>query len=120
MTVKHLGKPYEYLSENRAEQYGGDINFYVRWERHLMFACPAAYRAPVALRFGDFLEQMLRPDYAAHPDAARIDFALCRWKKDYQAWQPDLDKSLAENGLGHMSYLQFVAPGLDGLAGLGY
>lgn len=120
MSTKHLGPAYEYLSANRIEQYGGDINFYVRWEKHLMFACPAAYRAPTALRLGDFLEQMLKPDYRAHPDCAKLDFARCSWKLDKAPWQPDFDKSITDNGIGHMSYIEFLAPGLDGLHGIGY
>lgn len=120
MSTKHLGPAYAYLSENRIEQYGGDINFYVRWEKHLMFACPAAYRAPPTLRLGDFLEQMLKPDYLAHPDCAKLDFARCTWKLDKAPWQPDFDKSIIDNGIGHMSYIEFHAPGLDGLHGIGY
>ena len=82
MSTRHLGERYEYLSENRVEQYGGDINIYLRWEKHLMFACPSAYRVPTAMRLGDFLEQMLKPDYAAHPDCAALDFTRCQWKLD--------------------------------------
>lgn len=120
MATKFIGASYQYPSENRLEQYGGDINFYVRWERHLLFACPAAYRAPVALALGDFLETMLKPDYAAHPDAAKLDFAQCTWKLDKAPWRPDFTKTIAENGIGHMSYIEFSAPGLDGLNGSGY
>ncbi len=120
MSTKYLGESYQYPSENRLEQYGGDINFYVRWERHMLFACPAAYRAPLALKLGDFLETMLKPDYAAHPDTAKLDFALCTWKLDKAAWQPDFAKTIADNGIGHMSYIEFSAPGLDGLHGIGY
>lgn len=120
MEVRHLGPAYQYPSENRVEAYGGDINFYVRWTRHLMYACPAAYRAPVAIALGDFLEQMLRPDYAAHPDTIHLDFSRCIWRLDRAPWQPDFGKSLAENGIGHMSYLEFDSPGLDGLHGHGY
>ena len=40
MTVAHLGESYDYPSANREERYGGDINFYIQWERHLMYACP--------------------------------------------------------------------------------
>ncbi len=120
MSTKHLGPAYEYLSANRIEQYGGDINFYVRWEKHLMFACPSAYRAPTAMRFSDFLEQLLKPDYAAHPESVKLDFARCVWKLEKAPWQPDFDKSIADNGIGHMSYIEFNAPGLDGLHGIGY
>ena len=120
MSVKHRGERYEYPSENRAERYGGDINIYLRWQRHLMFACPAAYRVSPAMRLRDFLETMLKPDYAAHPDAARLDFTRCEWWLDQQPWQPDLSRSLADNGVGHMSYIEFGSPGLDGLHGHGY
>jgi phenol hydroxylase P4 protein len=68
----------------------------------------------------DFLEQVLRPDYAGHPDTAKLDFARCTWQLDQAAWQPDLDRTLAENGIGHMSYIEFASPDLDGLHGHGY
>ena len=119
MTVQHLGDSYDFPSANRVEQYGGDINFYIHWERHFLYACPSAYRAPVAMKFGDFLEQMFRPDYHAHPDAAKVDFKTCVWQFDKQPWQPDFDKSLADNGIAHMTYLQFRSPGLDGMHGVG-
>lgn len=119
MTVKHLGDSYDFKSENRLERYGGDFNFYIQWERHLMFACPSAYRAPVTMKIGDFMEQMFKPDYAAHPDTEHLDMATLEWQLDQQPWQPDLDKSFAENGVGHMSYLQFRSPGLDGMHGVG-
>ncbi len=119
MTVKHLGDSYDYASANAVEHYGGDINFYIQWERHLLFACPLAYRAPLDMRFGDFLETMLRPDYHAHPDATTLDFSRCVWQRDQQPWQPDLTASLRENGIGHMDYLQFRSPGLEGMHGVG-
>ena len=119
MTVKHLGDSYDFPSENREERYGGDINFYIQWEQHLMYACPSAYRAPKAMKLGDFLEQMLRPDYHQHPDTAKLDFAKLEWKHDQKPWQPDLEKSLEENGIGHMDYLQFKSPDLPGMHGVG-
>ena len=119
MTVKHLGDSYDFPSANREECYGGDINFYIQWEQHLMYACPSAYRAPKAMKFGDFLEQMLRPDYHAHPDTAKLDFSKLEWQRDQQPWQPDLDKSIEDNGIGHMDYLQFKSPELPGMHGVG-
>jgi phenol/toluene 2-monooxygenase (NADH) P4/A4 len=119
MSVKHLGDSYEFCSENRIERYGGDINIYIRWERHLLYACPAAYRVPPEMKLRDFLEQMFRPDHAAHPDTEKLDFARCHWRLDRSVWQADLDKSLGENGIGHMSYIEFSSPGLDGLHVMG-
>ena len=71
------------------------------------------------MKLRDFLEGMLRADYAAHPDTEKLDFDQCEWQFDQQPWQPDLDKSLKENGIGHMAYLQFRSPGLDGMHGVG-
>ena len=119
MTVTNLGESYDFPSANREERYGGDINFYIQWEQHLLYACPSAYRAPVDMVLRDFLENMLRPDYAAHPDTAKVDFEKCEWKFDQKPWQPDLDKTLQENGIGHMDYLQFRSPGLAGMHGVG-
>ncbi|MGR8918305.1 MAG: phenol hydroxylase subunit P4 [Gammaproteobacteria bacterium] len=120
MTVKHLGESYDFPSANRVEGYGGDINFYIRWERHMLFACPSAYRAPVDMSWRDFCEGLARPDYAAHPDAAKLDFEACEWVKDDEPWQPEFDKSLKENGVDHMCYVSFRSPGLEGMLGCGY
>lgn len=119
MTVAHRGAGYAFPSANREEGYGGDINFYIQWERHLLYACPSAYRVPRAMKFRDFLEQLFRPDYGAHPDTARLDFECCTWQLDQQPWQPDLERTLEENGIRHMSYVQLRSPGLDGMHGVG-
>lgn len=119
MTVVHLGSSYDFPSANRVEGYGDDINFYIQWDRHLLYACPLAYRAPLDMKFRDFLENLLRPDYHAHPDTAQLDFDCCTWRLDQRPWQPDLERSLAENGIGHMSYVEFHSPGLTGMHGVG-
>ena len=119
MAMTHLGESYDFESNNREAAYGGDINFYVQWEQHLMYACPSAYRAPVDMNFREFLENMLRPDYHQHPDTAKLDFDQCEWQFDQQPWKPDFSKSIKENGIGHMSYLQFRSPGLEGMHGVG-
>ena len=119
MAIPHLGKSYDFPSANREECYGGDINFYIQWQRHLLYACPSAYRAPVDMNLRDFLEGLFRPDYSAHPDTAKLVFDSCEWQLDQQPWQPDFDKSLQENGIGHMSYVQFLSPGLEGMHGVG-
>ena len=68
----------------------------------------------------DFMEQFFKPDYAAHPDTAKLDLDKLEWKRDQEAWQPDLDKSLKDNGVGHMDYLEIRSPGLAGMHGKGY
>jgi len=119
MANPHLGDSYDFPSNNRVEGYGGDINFYIQWEQHLLFACPSAYRAPLNMKFGDFLEQMWRPDFHAHPDTEKLDFSTLVWQFNQQPWEADLDKTIEENGIGHMDYLQFKSPGLEGMHGVG-
>jgi len=119
MTVKHRGDSYDFKSENREDRYGGDFNFYIQWHKHLMFACPSAYRAPSAMILRDFMEQMFIPDYAQHPDTAQLDIEALDWRLDQKPWQPDLDKSFADNGIGHMSYVQIRFLGLEGMHGVG-
>lgn len=118
MPVKSIG-PYQFPAANREENYGGDWNIYVDWAQHLMFTCPNAYRIPPDMRLRDFLEQVMRPEVAAHPDTAQLDFARVEWTYEGKPWQPDLDLTLRENGLRHMAFLRFRSPGLDGLDGTG-
>ena len=100
MAIPHLGDSYDFPSSNRVEAYGGDINFYVLWEQHLLYACPSAYRAPINMKLGDFLEQMLRPDYHAHPDTAKLDFSKLEWQFNQQPWQADNQHASHRQNLG--------------------
>ena len=81
--------------------------------------CPAAYRVAPDLTLRDFIEQMFKPDHDHHPEIVALDLTQLRWTLDSQPWQPQLDKSLRDNGVTHMSYLSFYQPGLDGFNGNG-
>jgi len=119
MPVKHLGESYRFPPANREENYGGDWNIYISWAQHLMFSCPSAYRLPPDITLRDFMEQMFKPDYAQHPDTARLELEALEWTYEGRPWKPDLDKSLRDNGLEHMAYVEFRSPGLEGLHGVG-
>ncbi len=118
MPVVSIG-PYDFPAADRPENYGGDINVYCCWEHHLLIPCPAAYRLPPSLTLREFLEQMFAPDHAHHPEWAKVDYASLIWTLDGRPWQPMLERSLRDNGVTHMSYLSFRAPGLDGFCGNG-
>jgi len=119
MAVKHLGA-YEFEAANRVENYGGVINLYVLWEGHLFFVCPLALPVDPGMPMRAFLSEVLAPCYQAHPDAADLDWERVDWTYEGEAWKPDLDRSLAENGLRHMSFLRFrtARTGSLGIAGL--
>lgn len=119
MSVNFIGDSYEFDSANREENYGGDINLYIVWDQHLMYACPSAYRVPKAMKMRDFLEQMFKADYSQHPDIDKVDWNNAVWEFYDQPWKPDMEKSFAENNVGHQSFLRFKTPGLEGLHGVG-
>lgn len=114
MAVRHLGA-YEFEAANRAENYGGAINLYVVWDEHLLFVCPLALPVDPGMPMRAFLTDVVHPCYQAHPDAAELDWSRVEWTYEGEPWQPDLDRSLAENGLRHMSFLRFRSPPGPGL-----
>ena len=110
---------YDFPCADRVENYGGDINIYCCWEHHLLVPAPAAYRLSPEMTLRLFIEQMFIPDHNHHPDMSHLDLGRLRWTHDSQPWDPDLEKTLTENGVTHMSYLSFYQPGLDGVKGSG-
>ena len=49
--------------------------------------------------------------------AQEIDWSKVEWLKSGQPWQPDVEKSLAENGLKHKDVIRLRTPGLTGIKG---
>lgn len=119
MAVKFIGAAYDFPCANRQENYGGDMSLYMVWDRHLIYCAPNAYRVPPAMKFRDFLEQVFAPDYAQHPDVKKVDWEQGIWQLENAPWQPDLDKSLEENGIAHNSFIRVLTPGLEGMHGVG-
>ena len=119
MAVKFIGAAYDFPCANRQENYGGDMSLYMVWDRHLIYCAPNAYRVPPAMKFRDFLEQVFAPDYAQHPDVKKVDWEQGVWQLENAPWQPDLDKSLEENGIAHNSFIRVITPGLEGMHGVG-
>ena len=110
--------PYRFPVADVRENFPAPL-LYIGWDQHLMFCAPFCLPLPPDLPFDALLTQVLPGIYGAHPDFARIDWDQAQWTKAGQPWQPDLDKSLRDNGVTHMSYLSFYQPGLDGINGSG-
>jgi phenol/toluene 2-monooxygenase (NADH) P4/A4 len=111
---EYVGAPRDVVAN-----YHGNLLIYVTWERHLMFACAMVFPVAPAMKFEDFLTQMLAGVIQDHPDAAKIDWRKTVWRKEEQPWAPDFDASFADNGIEHKGALSFRTPGLDGIRGLG-
>lgn len=110
---------YDFPPADRVENYGGNINIYCCWEHHLLVPCPAAYPLSPDITLREFLRDQFVPDHDHHPECAKLAFDALRWTLDGKPWTPDLDKSLRDNGVTHMSYLSFYQSGLDGVNGSG-
>lgn len=116
MPVTAIG-PYEAQALDRQENFHGLQLVYLCWEKHLMFCAPFTFPLPPQMSFGDFIEQVVKPSIAQHPDAAKVDFAQAQWRLNEQPFVPDLTASLLDNGIDHKSLLHLHTPGLNGIAG---
>ncbi len=116
MPVSAIGA-YQAQSADRLETFHGLQLVYLCWDRHLIFCAPMTFPLSPDMRFADFLEQVVKPAIAPHPDAEHVDFAKAQWLLDDQPFTPAPDASLQANGILHKSLLHLTTPGLNGLQG---
>jgi phenol hydroxylase P4 protein len=69
--------------------------------------------------FKALVSDVLAPLLAAHPEGASIDWSAATWLRAGTQFVPDLDASLADNGLHHKSVLRLQTPQLAGIGGSG-
>ncbi len=119
MPVTALKDGYEGQILDAVENFHGNQLVYLHWEKHLMFCAALAFPLPPEMPFGALVGELIPEFYGPHPDFEKIDWAAVRWNVDGEDFTPDLDKSLAENGVGHKSLIRFWTPGLDGINGSG-
>ena len=91
---------YDFPSADRVENFGDDQLVYVHWAGNPFFCSAAAFRAPKAMPFGDFVTSMVEPWASSDPDFGGV-----------KAWEnvddSDVTKSLADLGIGHKALLVF-------------
>jgi phenol hydroxylase P4 protein len=104
MAVKAL-YDYAFPSADRVENFGDDQLVYVHWEGNLFLCSAAAFRAPKAMPFGDFLEVMVKP--WAHSDPDFDPATVTDWRLFDEPLAVDASTSLAELGVGHKGLLKF-------------
>ncbi len=105
MTINSIGE-YRFPSRSRQELYGDDQLVSVLWEDNRWFCSAVMQRAPKAMTFGDFWDQMIAPWAAADPDLdpakGWADFA---WTLGGKPFTPEAERSLADLGVGHKDVL---------------
>ncbi|HZX32048.1 MAG TPA: phenol hydroxylase subunit P4 [Rhodocyclaceae bacterium] len=116
MAVKAL-KHYQFPAADTQDKFHGNQLVYVGWDKHLFFCAPFAFCLPPNTRFGDLCDKVLPQAFSAHPEWSQVDLSKAVWKKSGQPWQPDMNKTLAELGIGHKEALRFETPGLNGIQG---
>jgi phenol hydroxylase P4 protein len=97
--------------------FHGNMLVYVHWEEHLSFCAALAFPLPPAMPFGALVSEVIAPHYAAHPQAAEIDWSKVEWMIDGVKKTPDFGASLEANGMKHKSLVRFWTPGLAGFKG---
>ncbi|MBZ0333282.1 hypothetical protein MARI_05370 [Marinobacter sp. JH2] len=109
----------EYRAEpkDRVENFNGMQLLYVYWPHHLMFCAPFALLVAPDMTFGTFVEDVLKPAVAAHPDAEKADFMNAQWRLNEEVFTPDHAATLIDNGIDHKSMLTITTPGLEGIRG---
>jgi phenol/toluene 2-monooxygenase (NADH) P4/A4 len=110
-------KPYAFEPADRESQFHGNRLLYIGWEDHLMFCAPLCVPVPPDMTFGALVSEVLPGLYGAHPDFAAIDWHTTQWFKSGEPWQPDSERSLADNGLVHKDLIRLRTPGLTGIHG---
>ncbi|HEY0252358.1 MAG TPA: phenol hydroxylase subunit P4 [Kofleriaceae bacterium] len=100
---------------DRLSNFHGNQLVYLHWPKHLSFSSATAFPLPPAMPFGALTAEIIPTYYGMHPDFANIDWARVEWTLDGKPFTPAMDKSLAENNVGHKSVIQFRTPGLDGV-----
>ena len=111
---------YKFEPKDKVENFNGMQLLYVYWLNHLLFCAPFALLVQPDMTFSAFVEDVLKPATAAHPDAAKADFLEAEWLLNDEPFTPNADASLEENGIDHKSMLTMTTRGLDGIAGVGF
>ena len=117
MTVIALKPGYSAEPKDAEDKFHGNRLLYIGWDEHLLFCAPLCVPLPAAMPFGALVKDVLPGLYNSHPDFDKIDWSKGEWKDSGKAFEPDFDKSLADNGLVHKSAIRFRTPGLNGING---
>ena len=84
-----------------------------------MFCAPVAFAVAPDTPLRSVIDELIPGAYRQHPEFDQIDWDAAQWHLNGEAFQPDVDKSLIEQGIDHKSILRFATPGLNGIGGCG-
>ena len=105
------------LVRDRVENFHGNQLVYVGWDDHLLFSAAQAFPLPPEMPFQALVSDVMPSVFNYHPDFRKIDWSTVQWVVDGVKFEPDMGKSLKDNGVGHKSLIRFKTPGLNGING---
>lgn len=117
MPVIALNEGYTGEVRDREANFHGQRLLYVGWEDHLMFCAPHCIPVDPNMTFAALVTAVLPTIYGMHPDWPGVETDAIEWYRSGERFTPALDRSLAENGIGHKSVIRFRTPGLTGIRG---
>lgn len=119
MAVAAITPDYTGERRDRVENFHGNQLVYVGWDYHLMFCSPVAFATPPNTLFSTLQDEIIPGAFSLHPEFIEIDWEKVQWHLNGEAFTPQEDATLAEQGIDHKSILRFRTPGLDGIKGSG-
>ena len=108
---------YVDIVRDKVENFNGNQLVHVSWDDHLLFCAAQAFPLPPEMPFQALVSEVISSVFNWHEDFESVDWAKVQWNLDGDAFEPDMDKSLAENGVEHKSLIRFKTPGLMGING---
>ena len=119
MAVAAIVENYTGERLDAVENFHGNQVLYVSWDYHTMICAPVAFPVPPGMPFGKVIEELIPGAFGLHPEFGDIDWSTARWHLNGEAFSPDMDASLADQGIDHKSIVRFATPGLNGIKGSG-
>lgn len=119
MSVVAITPDYKFAAKDRVENFHGNQIVYVGWDHHLMFCSAFAYPVPPATTFKALRDGVMQEAFEMHPEYSKVNWETATWLLDNKPFEPQLDKSLQEQGIGHKSLLRFQTPELKGYKNAG-
>lgn len=119
MPVNALKPGYTGEKMDRLENFDGNQVVYVAWDEHRMFCAAKAFPLPPSMPFAALQSEIMPAAFAQHPEFKDINWQSANWLLDGESFTPDMDKAIAEQGIGHKSLLRLQTPELKGYQGAG-
>lgn len=108
---------YVDLVQDKVDNFHGNQVVYVSWDDHLLFCAAQAFPLPPEMPFKALVFEVIPTVFSWHKEFEQVDWAKAQWNLDGNDFVPDMEKSLAENGVEHKSVIRFKTPGLTGIDG---